>query len=62
MKLQLEVLARWLKEYSEGFDERDGTLEQAIKDSRVETMFKIGDYIEEILEMDDKHLKNELND
>jgi len=60
MKDQLKVLARWLKEYSEGYDERDGTLEQAIKDSREETMFKIGEYIEEILEMDNVQIKNEL--
>jgi len=61
MKDQLKVLARWLKLYSEGYDERDGTLEQAIKDSREETMFKIGDYIEEILEMDNVQIENELN-
>ena len=60
MKLQLEVLVKWLKDYSENYDERDGALEQAVKNSRVETMFKLGDYLEEILAMDDEQIKNEL--
>ena len=51
MKDQLKVLTKWLKDYSESYDERDGALEQAVKNSRVETMFKLGDYLEEILEM-----------
>tara|TARA_B100001059_G_scaffold4367_1_gene3659 strand:- start:253 stop:489 length:237 start_codon:yes stop_codon:yes gene_type:complete len=62
MKLQLEVLVKWLKDYSESYDERDGALEQAVKNSRVETMFKLGDYLEEILAMDDEQIKDELND
>ena len=60
MRLQLAVLAKWLKDYTEGYDERDGALEQAIKNSRKETMFKIGDYLEEILAMDDEQIKDEL--
>ena len=60
MRLQLEVLAKWLKDYSESYDERDGALEQAVKNSRVETMFKLGDYLEEILEMDDEQLEDNL--
>jgi len=60
MKLQLEVLVKWLKDYSESYDERDGALEQAVKNSRVETMFKLGDYLEEILEMDDEQLEDNL--
>ena len=60
MRLQLEVLVKWLKDYSESYDERDGALEQAVKNSRVETMFKLGDYLEEILEMDDNQLKDNL--
>ena len=60
MRLQLEVLAKWLKDYTEGYDERDGALEQAIKNSRTETMFKIGDYLEEILAMSDEQIKDEL--
>jgi len=60
MRLQLEVLVKWLKDYSESYDERDGALEQAVKNSRVETMFKLGDYLEEILEMDDEQLEDNL--
>ena len=60
MRLQLEVLAKWLKDYTEGYDERDGALEQAVKNSRVETMFKLGDYLEEILAMNDEQIKDEL--
>jgi len=62
MKNRLEVLVKWLKDYSEIYDERDGALEQAVKNSRVETMFKLGDYLEEILAMDDEQIKNELNE
>ena len=60
MKDQLKVLAKWLQDYNESYDERDGTLEQAVKNARVETMFRIGDYLEEILEMDDEQIKDEL--
>ena len=60
MRLQLEVLTKWLKDYSEGYDERDGALEQAVKNSRVETMFKLGDYLEEILAMDNEQLEDNL--
>ena len=60
MKLQLEVLVKWLKDYSESYDERDGALEQAVKNSRVETMFKLGDYLEEILEMNPDQLEDNL--
>ena len=60
MKDQLKVLAKWLQDYNESYDERDGTLEQAVKNDRVETMFRIGDYLEEILEMDDEQIKDEL--
>ena len=60
MRLQLKVLAKWLKDYTERYDERDCALEQAIKNSRKETMFKIGDYIEEILEMNPDQLEDNL--
>ena len=60
MRLQLEVLVKWLKDYSESYDERDGALEQAVKNSRVETMFKLGDYLEEILEMNPDQLEDNL--
>ena len=60
MKDQLKVLTKWLKDYSESYDERDGALEQAVKNSRVETMFKLGDYLEEILEMNPDQLEDNL--
>ena len=60
MKDQLKVLVKWLKDYSESYDERDGALEQAVKNSRVETMFKLGDYLEEILEMNPDQLEDNL--
>ena len=59
-KDQLKVLAKWLQGYSESYDERDGTLECAVKNARVETIFKIGDYLEEILAMSDEQIRNEL--
>ena len=60
MRLQLEVLAKWLKDYSESYDERDGALESAIKRSKEDTMFQIGDYLEEILEMNPDQLEDNL--
>jgi len=60
MEDKLKVLAKWLQDYSESYDERDGTLECAVKNARVETIFKIGDYLEEILAMDDEQIKDEL--
>ena len=62
MKDQLKVLTKWLKDYSESYDERDGVVECAVRNARVETIWKIGDYLEEILAMDDEQIKNELND
>jgi len=60
MRLQLEILAKWLKDHKELFDERDGALESAVKRSKEDTMFKIGDYLEEILAMDHEQIDNEL--
>ena len=56
MRLQLEVLAKWLKDYKEPFNERDGALESAMNRAKEETMFQIGDYLEEILEMNPDQL------
>ncbi len=67
MKDRLEVLTKWLKEVTIsdfGYDAYNsyniGRLESAIAESQVETCNKIGDYLEEILEMDDEQIKNEL--
>jgi len=60
MRLQLEILAKWLKDYKEPFDERDGALESAMNRTKEETMFQIGDYLEEILEMNPDQLEDNL--
>ena len=60
MRLQLEILSKWLKNHKESWDERDGALESAIKRSKEDTMFQIGDYLEEILAMDPDQLEDNL--
>ena len=63
MKNRLKVFAKWLKEYGENYDPyTEGLLEAALRRSNEEAVQKIGDYLEEILAMDDKQIKNELND
>ena len=63
MKDRLIVFAKWLREYSEHHDPyTEGLLEAALRRSNEEAVQKIGDYLEEILEMDDEQIKNELND
>ena len=63
MKNRLEVFAKCLREYSEIHDPyTEGLLEAALRQSNEETIRKIGDYLEEILEMDDEQIKNELNE
>ena len=58
MRLQLEILAKWLKDHKESWDERDGALESAIKRSKEDNMFQIGDYLEDILEMNTDQLED----
>lgn len=68
MKDRLEVLAKWLQEVTTsdfGYDAYNsiiiiGRLESAIAESQVETCNKIGDYLEEILAMNDEQIDNEL--
>ena len=62
MKDKLKVLALWLKHYSEpAFDPyTEGVLEAQLRQKHDETIQKIGDYLEEILEMDDEQIKDEL--
>ena len=63
MKDRLKVFAKWLKEYGESYDPyTEGRLEAALRQGNEETARKIGDYLEEILAMDDEQIKNELND
>ena len=66
MKDRLKLLTQWLNNVTTsdfGYDSyHDGRLESAIAESQVETCNKIGSYLEEILAMDDKQIKNELNE
>ena len=66
MKNRLELLTQWLQKVTSsdfGYDTyHDGQLESAIAESQAEVCNKIGGYLEEILAMDDKQIKNELND
>ena len=62
MRLQLEILAKWLKNHKEVWDERDGALESAIKRSKEDTMFQIGDLLDEILQMNPDQIDNERRD
>ena len=56
---QLRVLSKWLKESEDIYMGNDGIMEQQIKSAVKECMFKIGDYLEEILDMDDEQLTKE---
>ena len=60
MEDRLKILAQWLKEYTYSIDDRDGALETAMKRAKEETMHEIGDYLEEILAMDNEQINNEL--
>ena len=62
MKDQLKVLVLWLKDYSESaFDSyNEGVLETQLRQNKIATIQQIGDYLEEIMKMDDEQIKNEL--
>jgi hypothetical protein len=57
---RLNILVNWLKAYKADYDERDGVLERAIKQSKEDTMYQIGDYMEEILLMGEEQIEKEL--
>ena len=59
-KDRLQILAIWLKTHGIFYDERDGAMESAIKYAKEDVCRTIGDYITEILAMDDEQIKNEL--
>ena len=62
MKDRLKVFAKWLKDYSGYHDPyTEGLLEAALRIKKDETIQKIGDYLEEILAMNDEQIKNEKN-
>ena len=62
MKDQLKVLALWLKDYSESafYSYKEGVLETQLIQNKIATIQQIGDYLEEILVMNDEQLKDEL--
>ena len=62
MRDRLKILAAWLKDYSTYNDVyTEGKLEAALRINKDETIQKIGDYLEEILAMNDEQIKNEKN-
>ena len=62
MKDKLKVLAKWLKDYSDGYFDpyTEGVLEAQLRQNKEDTIKQIGDYLEEILAMNDEQLKDEL--
>ena len=62
MRNKLRILANWLKDAESGIDSyHDGQLEAAFKRAKQETKQEIGDYLEEILDMDDEQIQFEVN-
>ena len=62
MEDKLRILADWLKDAESGIDSyHDGQLEAAFKRAKQETKQEIGDYLEEILNMDDEQIQFEVN-
>ena len=57
---QLKVFAKWLQDYTYNRSYGDGNLESEIGYSIEESTNKIGEYLQEILEMDVEQLNKEL--
>ena len=64
MEDKIKLLAKWLNnvETSDFYydSSTSGKLESTIVDSQIEVCNKIGDYLEEILQMDKKQLRDNL--
>tara|TARA_R110000737_G_scaffold9919_1_gene25698 strand:+ start:1738 stop:1935 length:198 start_codon:yes stop_codon:yes gene_type:complete len=64
MEDRIKLLAKWLNnvETSDFYydSSTSGKLESTIVDSQIEVCNKIGDYLEEILQMDKKQLQDNL--
>ena len=64
MKNRIKLLAKWLNNvdtstfYYDSY--HSGKLESEIANAQVEVCNKIGDYLEEILQMDEEQLKDNL--
>ena len=60
-QLQLNVLADWLKDYNENcFDSNEGAVESQVRIGVQTALNKVGDYLEEILAMNDEQLFEEV--
>ena len=60
LERKLRLFADWLKDSKVYVDSyHDGKMESSIKYAQEETMNQIGDYLEEVLDMDDEKLENE---
>tara|TARA_R110000751_G_scaffold144582_3_gene248174 strand:- start:2463 stop:2687 length:225 start_codon:yes stop_codon:yes gene_type:complete len=56
-QLQLNVLADWLKDYREDcYDSNEGAVESQVRMGVQTALHKVGDYLEEILAMNDHQL------
>ena len=66
MKNRIKLLAKWLNDVEAStfcYDSyRGGKLESEIANAQVEVCNKIGDYLEEILQMDEKQLQDNLEE
>ena len=59
---RLRILAYWLKGAESGIDPyRDGHLEASLKRTKQETKQEIGDYLEEILNLNEEKMQFEIN-
>tara|TARA_R100001530_G_scaffold2806_1_gene4520 strand:+ start:1608 stop:1844 length:237 start_codon:yes stop_codon:yes gene_type:complete len=60
-QLQLNVLKDWLKDYREDcYDSNEGAVESQVRIGVETALHKVGDYLEEILEMSDRQLFEEV--
>lgn len=57
---RLRILASWLKESQNGIDYTLGALERNIEVAKQEVKQEIGNYLEEILNMDDTQIEREI--
>ena len=66
MKNRIKLLAKWLNDVEAStfcYDSyRGGKLESEIAKAQVEVCNKIGDYLEEILQMDEEQLRDNLEE
>jgi len=63
LNLRLKVFSQWLKnQESNSIENNLGIIEKKIEESNIELMWKIGDLLDEILNMDDSQIEIELKD